>query len=344
MFPPSLLSLCRPTAPCPPRPAHRRPSAGISRRSFLTFVLLAVVSSATIATAAGNGRTVRLLTVGNSFSRNATRHLDALATAAGDTLIHRPIVVGGASLELHATKALQHERDPQDKDGRYADGRSLREALIAEPWDYVTIQQASIKSHDVNTYRPFARQLFDTIKRHAPAAEVLLHVTWEYRRDDPRFAAPAPAGEPPTADAMYRGLTDAYRTIAQELGLRRIPVGDAFHLANADPQWGYRPPAQPVSVLAYEPPALPEQIHSLNVGWNWKKKPDGTMTLNFDGHHANLAGEYLGACVWYEVLFRRGVQDNSFVPEGLDPAYARFLQDVAHRAVTELESSPPLPR
>lgn len=22
-----------------------------------------------------------------------------------------------------------------------------------------------------------------------------------------------------------------------------------------------------------------------------------------DGHHANLAGEYLGACVWYEELF-----------------------------------------
>ena len=54
-----------------------------------------------------------------------------------------------------------------------------------------------------------------------------------------------------------------------------------------------------------------------------------------DGHHANTAGEYLGACVWYEVLFGRSAVENSFVPKGLDPTYAKFLQETAHRAVTE---------
>ena len=52
-----------------------------------------------------------------------------------------------------------------------------------------------------------------------------------------------------------------------------------------------------------------------------------------DGHHANMAGEYLGACVWYETLFGKGVEGNSFVPKGLDPEYAKFLQATAHRAV-----------
>jgi hypothetical protein len=52
-----------------------------------------------------------------------------------------------------------------------------------------------------------------------------------------------------------------------------------------------------------------------------------------DGHHANLAGEYLGACVWLEVLFQQSAVGNAFVPKGLDPAYARFLQETAHRAV-----------
>ena len=36
-------------------------------------------------------------------------------------------------------------------------------------------------------------------------------------------------------------LTDAYTTIADELGLRRIPVGDAFYFADTDSQWGYLP-------------------------------------------------------------------------------------------------------
>ena len=52
-----------------------------------------------------------------------------------------------------------------------------------------------------------------------------------------------------------------------------------------------------------------------------------------DGHHANAAGEYLGACVFYEVLFGDCAVGNTFVPSNLDPAYAKFLQESAHQAV-----------
>ena len=53
------------------------------------------------------------------------------------------------------------------------------------------------------------------------------------------------------------------------------------------------------------------------------------------GHHANMAGEYLGACVCCEVLFGKSVEDNTFVPAGLDAEYAKFLRATAHRAVKE---------
>lgn len=52
-----------------------------------------------------------------------------------------------------------------------------------------------------------------------------------------------------------------------------------------------------------------------------------------DGHHANLEGEYPVACVYYEVIFVESVVGNSYVPEGIDPEYARFLQETAHRSV-----------
>ncbi len=52
-----------------------------------------------------------------------------------------------------------------------------------------------------------------------------------------------------------------------------------------------------------------------------------------DGHHANAAGEYIGASVWYEWLFAQSPVGNAYVPTGLDAACARFLQDTAHRAV-----------
>jgi len=48
-----------------------------------------------------------------------------------------------------------------------------------------------------------------------------------------------------------------------------------------------------------------------------------------------MAGEYLGACVFYEVLFGDIVVGNTFVPSGLDSAYAKFLQETAHQAVLD---------
>ena len=285
-----------------------------------------------------SAETVRLLTVGNSFSRNATRFLKDLAEAGGHELIHRSIVVGGASLELHAEKARKHQTDSKDPAGLYSNGQSLVQELKAEPWDFVTIQQASIKSHDLSTYQPYAGRLSDIIRQYAPSARLLVHQTWAYRRDDPRFTKPSgKPGEPTSQAAMYTGLTSAYSTIAAELKAGRIPVGDAFHLADTHSSWGY------VADTTFDPkqavrPQLPNQKHSLHVGWQWKKQKDGKIKLAMDGHHANAAGEYLGACVFYEVIFGEPVVSNSFVPAGLDADYARFLRETAHTAVLQMQT------
>lgn len=282
----------------------------------------------------GEAKTVRILTIGNSFSRNATNHLDDLALAGGHTLVHTPLVIGGSSFQVHADKARKHEANPQDKAGLYGSGLGLKESLAADKWDYVTIQQASIKSHDLTTYQPNAGWLRDYITQHAPQAKLLVHQTWEYRKDDPRFTKPSgKPGEPKTQEEMYQGLTAAYNKIAAELGGKIIPVGDAFHAADTDARWGYQVDAT-FDPKSAKQPELPNQTHSLHVGWRWAKSKDGKKTvLGMDGHHANLAGEYLGACVWYEILFGESPVGNTYIPKGLDADYARFLQETAHQAV-----------
>ncbi len=166
---------------------------------------------------------------------------------------------------------------------------------------------------------------------------LLMHQTWEYRVDDSRFSQNAPKpGEPKSQHEMYAGLKSAYDTLAKELNVKRIPVGDAFHAANRDPQWGFKPSSKPFVSKKPNPGELPDQTHSLHVGWNWKKSgTSGKVTLGMDGHHANMAGEYLGACVWYEVLFGKKVEGNSFLPKGLDTEYAKLLRATAHRAVSD---------
>lgn len=313
-----------------------RISSSLAR--FVMVVLTNMVWIAVVAAVdADSPQTVRLLTVGNSFSRNATWYLPDLVKAGGHKLIHRPIVVGGASLQLHAEKFQRNELDIHDKGGLYTNSRSLKQELAADRWDFVTIQQASIKSHDIATYRPYAEQLRAFIAKHAPQAKLLVHQTWAYRCDDPRFGATTPKpGEPATREDMYRMLTNAYRTIAAELGARVIPVGDAFEMADTDEKWCYRPDTT-FDFKNVRSPALPNQTHSLHTGWQWKKGKDGKLKFGMDGHHANIAGQYLGACVFYEVLFGESVVANRFVPKGLDPAYARFLRETAHKAVANLK-------
>jgi len=280
--------------------------------------------------AAPKAKTVKLLTIGNSFSGNATSHLGKLAEAAGHTLVHRPMSVGGASLELHWNKVAAHDKDPANPAGLYG-ARNLRDELRADTWDFITIQQASIKSHDRATYQPFAQQLRAVIVKEAPKAQLLLHQTWAYRVDDPRFKKDKPAaGEPRTRQEMYEQLTKAYDAVAKELGLRVIPVGDAFHLADSDEQWGYKPDAR-FDFQNAQKPALPDQTHSLHTGWSWGKNDK----LGMDGHHASLAGQYLAAAVWLECLFAESPVGNRYVPKGLDAKYARFLQETAHKAVSQ---------
>ena len=298
--------------------------------SFRTLSLLLF----TVASFTAEAKTVRILTIGNSFSRNATNHLDDLALAGGHILIHTPLVIAGASFQVHADKARKNMEDPTGKAGLYTNGRGLKENLVAEKWDYVTIQQASIKSHDFGTYQPFAGILRDLISEHAPQAKLLIHQTWAYRVDDPRFSAKTPkAGEPKTQEEMYHGLTSAYDRLAAEFGAKVIPVGDAMHAADSDPEWGFKPDTA-FDVKTAKQPELPGQTHSLHVGWRWVKSKDGKKTtLGMDGHHANLAGEYLGACVWYEVLFGESAVGNSYIPRGMDADYAHFLHRTAHQAV-----------
>ncbi|QNN25408.1 DUF4886 domain-containing protein [Planctomycetales bacterium ZRK34] len=289
------------------------------------------------AVALAESKTVRVLTVGNSFANNALRYLPQIAEAAGDKLIFGKANLGGCSLQRHWSHVEKYEADHDDKAGRPYSGKfSLAQMLEKDHWDFVTIQQYSFISHDPATYRPYARNLYDYIRKHAPQAKVLIQQIWAYRVDDPRFKPANEGKQPHTQQVMYQQVRAAYHGVADELGIGILPSGDAMYLADTDPTWGYKPDTT-FDFAKAAPPALPDQAHSLHVGYRWRKQSDGGQKLSMDGHHAGRAGEYLIGCVWYEVLFGKSVVDNSYVPGGIDADYARFLRQTAHRAVSELK-------
>lgn len=274
---------------------------------------------------------MKLLAIGNSFSANATRFLpDLVKSAGGCRLVFGHACIGGCPLEKHYKLAMKHEHNSTDPEGipywHKGERIGLKELLAAEKWQVVTIQQYSLHSFLIETYRPWAKRLCAYIRKHAPQAEIVFHQTWAYRADDTSIFH-----DGFTPAKMYRGLTDAYRTIAAEVGIQRIlPVGLAFQLAGAAPQWRFTPDRRFNSKTAVFP-QLPREKHSLHAGYGWGEQ-DGVKHLWYDSHHAGMAGEYLGACVWFQCLFGRDVRPVTFKPDALTVKDAAFLRRIAHAA------------
>src|SRR5687767_13140710 len=78
--------------------------APLSRRPFLILLLASLVAPTALLRAdekPAGPKTVRLLTIGNSFSNNATKYLEDLVKADGNVLVRGNLSIGGSPLELH---------------------------------------------------------------------------------------------------------------------------------------------------------------------------------------------------------------------------------------------------
>jgi len=107
-------------------------------------------------------RTLRLLTIGNSFSRDATAFLEEIARSGGAAAFEiGRCDIGGCSLQKHWNLAAYTARHPEYRPYRLRaapDGGAvevnLQEALAAAPWDFVTLQQFSGWSWIRSTLNP----------------------------------------------------------------------------------------------------------------------------------------------------------------------------------------------
>jgi hypothetical protein len=98
------------------------------------------------------------------------------------------------------------------------------------------------------------------------------------------------------------------------------------------PPFAYKPtPGFDPGGLVY--PNLPPPSPSLHAGWSWAVSKTGKRTLRLDAYHASPLGRYLGACVFYEVLFDESVLDIDYRPDALNEDEAKVLRRVAHETL-----------
>jgi len=285
-------------------------------------------------------RTVRLLTIGNSFSRDATAYLEAIARSGGAAAFDIGRAdIGGCSLQKHWNLAQYTARHPDYKPYRLRaspDGgaveANLQEALAAAPWDFVTLQQFSGWSWIRSTFEPYLGQLIALVRALAPTARVMLHQTWSYRSDSPFLPEHGL-----TDETMFQRIRENYAHFAARYGCGILPSGEAIQRARGAPGRAFRWPEPDYAYEQAEPPALPRQEHSLAVGWYWAlaQTPDGLPKLMLDANHLNERGRYLAGCVWYERLTGGDARAVTFAPNGIAGEDAQFLRETAHAACAD---------
>lgn len=174
---------------------------------------------------------IRVLSIGNSFSSDAQRYLHGLARAGGQELKAVNLYIGGCPLSRHYAHMLDGQRAYQFELNGMASGLSvgMKESLLSDDWDFITLQQASHLSPRYETYQPYLTELAAFARQCCPGARLLIHQTWAYERDSERLCGELEYREP---GEMFRDLKAAYAKAAASIRADGVlPCGEAFQNA-----------------------------------------------------------------------------------------------------------------
>jgi hypothetical protein len=218
----------------------------------------------------GKTSTTRLLFIGNSFTHrnDLPGILEKLAATATPPLsLHTErIIANGMPLKSHWNKG------------------DARAAITGSKWDYVVLQEQSTLPLKNRQRMHESIRLFDADIR-AHQAKTVLYLTWARKHEFERQTE----------------LTDAYTSIACEIGSIVVPVGVAWQRA-------------------------------------LKSHPD-LILHDKDNSHPNLAGSYLAACVFFATLFGKSrMTEDPADLKGLKPNIATMLQAIAVKTVSDFST------
>lgn len=170
---------------------------------------------------------LRILSIGNSFSQDAQRYLYKIAKNEGVELKSMNLYIGSCSLKMHYDNMVSGEAKYSMELNGETSGQfySIKQALLDDEWDYVTLQQVSHDSPYYETYQPYLSAVAEYVREHRPNAKLLIHQTWAYEQGCEMLQKLGYADQ----HEMYNGLERAYSQAAsaiQAVGI--IPSGKAM--------------------------------------------------------------------------------------------------------------------
>lgn len=171
---------------------------------------------------------MKVLSIGNSFSQDSHIYLNKLAKNEGVIIETQNLYIGGCSLQTHyaniESDAKAYELEINGK--RAGQLISIKEALISEKWDVVTIQQASRDSTKFETYTPYIEELVKYVKTYCSSAKIFIHQTWAYEEGSEKLLVLAGYK---LAKDMFSDISKAYEKAVKLIKADGIiPSGQAM--------------------------------------------------------------------------------------------------------------------
>ena len=245
-------------------------------------------------------KSLRILSIGNSFSVDAQQWLYGIAKDGGiDNVILGNLYIGGCTLYAHSSNADSNKAAYtyyKNETGVFqtAENKTMLYGITDENWDYITLQQASGYSGRPESYDNYLTNLISYVNKNKlnPDAQLVWHMTWAY---DEAYAATSYYG---TQQAMYDSIISSVKEkIVSNSGISFIiPAGTAVQNARTS-----------------------------FIG----------DTFNRDGFHLDYTyGRYLAALTWFHKITGLPVDDISYIPNGsFSEKYLKVLKECAKNAV-----------
>ena len=282
---------------------------------------------------------MRIFFVSNSTCYYFTDELYGMLTAAGYEDVRLCLAYySGCSLERHYNRLLENNSEYQyrvvDENGiTTTPNITLNQALSMENWDLISFDNnaRSFSSGDVEialgNSKPYFEKLYDYIKKKFPDAAYYWHEVWA-NEIGYHLAFEMKTREQRTQ--IYKAKQGVMHRIMEEYGLGGIPTGDAWEKVRDLP------------LFTTVPENLPEATRFTLCSRIQK----GAFKDDFT-HDGDIGGgQYLNACVWFEIITGKSCIGNTFRPayslNGVDLSLTEekiaVLQNAAHEAVEEFKA------
>lgn len=246
---------------------------------------------------------LRILAIGNSFSQDAVeQYLYELFAASGRKVIIGNLYIGGCSLERHynniSNDAAAYEyRKVVDGVKTNVKGVKISTVLAEEPWDYISLQQASGLSGKYETCSPYLPEILNYVRaRSKYDVKLIWHSTWAYSEDSNHADFPKYNKNQMT---MFNAIIDVAQKVMGNSSYAfdlLVPAGTAIQ--------------------------------------NGRTSSLGDA-FNRDGYHLEVTyGRYTAACTWFEAISGISAEDAAWAPSTVNAEKAAIARAAAHYAVS----------